>query len=203
MDSSKRDDSWLINDDKNAINDKDLVSLYKIYYDYRHESLKNHFNVRNYYTIILSALFGLFITSYKQLLEESSLTLFALGSIALSISVLSIIAIKSSSRYYQGFLQAVVFICKIENALGIDEKLKIKRKIPQRIVWKADRTFMIDRYIYDRFEHSTKDTSKEFIRSKLYKGDNLWATVTFGFFFLLGLFCLLLIAFPYLIPYFI
>ena len=91
--------------------------------------------MRNYYTALLSALLGIYIVGFSQLVNEAlSITewenlyriLFAPPIIIL---ILSVFAIKSTTRYYVGFLRMVTLIAKIENMLGLDSQIKSKKVI--------------------------------------------------------------------------
>ncbi len=67
------------------------------------------------------------------MLMQSTFHLFLL-MLPLTIIILSLLAIKSTTRYYDAFLRRVVLVAKIENMLGIDSHVKGKEK-PKCLVW--------------------------------------------------------------------
>lgn len=189
-------ESWY-SDEKGRELDRDtLLSLYKIYHDYMGKSLNRHFNVRNYYTVLLSALLGLYIGEILQLAIAGinvirwSMLHWVLLMLPVAVIVLSLLAIKSTTRYYSAFLRRVVLVAKIENMLGIDRQVKTeKEKRPRDLVWEKDENFMIKYYWESRkaFKHS-----EQFIKKKKWKGDNQWAVVTFASFIGIGVALLIL-----------
>jgi len=191
-----KEKSWY-SDKKGRELDKDaLLSLYARYHDYMGECLNRHFNVRNYYTALLSALSGLYIGGILQLVitgvnvSRWSMPHYVLFVLPVTIIVLSVWAIKSTTRYYSAFLRRVVLIAKIENMLGLDNQVKTKKENrPRELVWEKDEKFMVKYYWKSRKDFKE---SEEFIENKKWKGDNLWATLTFVSFFGIGTFLLIL-----------
>ena len=183
-------DEWY-SDEKGRKLDKDtLLSLYTRYHEYMGESLNRHFNVRNYYTVLISALLGLYISGTVQLeiaalnVPRGSTLDLVLLTLPVTVIVLSAYAIQSMTRYYSGFLRMVVLIAKIENMLGIDCQVRTEEKRPEDWIWKKDRRFMIQSYWDSR--RAFKD-SEEFINEKKWKGDNRWAVGTFVIFCFIGI----------------
>lgn len=171
--------------------DKDtLLSLYTRYHEHMGESLNRHFNVRNYYTVLLSALSGLYISGIVQL-EIATLNVtrwskldLVLLTLPVTVIVLSALAILSTTRYYSGFLRMVVLIAKIENMLGIDCQVRTEERRPEDLIWEKDKRFMIQSYWDSR--KAFKD-SEEFINKKKWGGDNKWAVLTFVSFSFIGI----------------
>ena len=188
-------ESWY-SDEKGRKLDKDtLLSLYKIYHDYMGESLNRHFNVRNYYTVLLSALSGLYVGGILQLaiagmnVTRWSILHCVLLTLPITVIALSLLAIKSTTRYYSAFLRRVVLVAKIENMLGIDSQVKTDEKTPEDLIWEKDKKFMIQFYWESR---KAFKKSEDFIKEKKYEGDNRWAVLTFIGFFGIGVALLIL-----------
>lgn len=123
------DESGYSYDEKNGFSRVQLIPLYKRYHESMHEALTRHFNVRNYYTVLLTASFGFFITMFIQLIDKlivSPILYWILGLILVEIFIMSVFAIMSTSRYYTGFLRYVVLVAKIENLLRLDKAIKTK-----------------------------------------------------------------------------
>jgi len=146
-------ESWYSDEKGRELDKETLLSLYKIYHDYMGESLNRHFNVRNYYTVLLSALLGLYIGGILQLVITGtnvirwSMHHLVLLTLPVTIIALSLLAIKSTTRYYGGFLRRVALVAKIENMLGIDSQVKTKKeKRPRDLIWEEDEKFMIKYY---------------------------------------------------------
>ena len=183
-------ESWYSDEKGRELDKETLLSLYKIYHDYMGESLNRHFNVRNYYTVLLSALLGLYIGGILQLVITGtnvirwSMLHWVLLTLPVTIIALSLLAIKSTTRYYSGFLRRVALVAKIENMLGIDSQVKTKKeKRPRDLIWEEDEKFMIKYYWESR---KAFKSSEQFIKKKKWKGDNQWAVVTFVSFICVG-----------------
>ena len=188
-------ESWYSNLNGQVISKKDFFSLYMRYHESMDNTLNRHFNVRNYYTVMLSALFGLYVGGSIQLeinnVPKLSTPYYGLVALLFAIIVLSVFAIKSTTRYYVSWLRKVALLAKIENILGIDSQVKIKEKKPEELIWKKDKRFM-DKYYLD--SRKTCESSEEFIKEKKRKGDNMWAVLTFVAF---GILSTILLFFTY------
>ena len=183
----KEEKSWYSVDAKHELSVDTLISLYKRYHESMDLTINRFHNIRNYYTIMLIALFGFFGTLFVELSDKFfvSSTIYCLLNIILAgIFVLSIIAYKSTSRYYRAWLVRVTLIAKIENLLGLDKEVKTEIGKPHDLLWNKDIEFMLHRYVEDRFKFKT---SKDFIEDRMWKGDNKWARLTFIFFILLSI----------------
>ncbi len=193
-------ESWYSNSNGRVINKNDFLSLYVRYHQSMDDTLNRHFNVRNYYTILLTALSGLYIGGILQLeinnVSKLSNPYIVLSVLPFAIIVLSIIAIFSTTRYYTAWLRRVALLAKIENILGIDGRINLKNEKPKKLIWKKDERFMDTYYLDSRI---TFESSEEFINKKKWKGDNQWAVSTFGAFVILGV---ILISFHINILYF-
>jgi hypothetical protein len=185
---------WCSDDKGRKLDKTTLLSLYTRYHEYMSDSLNRHFNVRNYYTALLSALSGLYIGGIIQLaiakirVTSWSILHCVLFTLPLIIITLSILAILSATRYYSAFLRMVVLIAKIENMLGIDSQVKSEEKCSGDL-WEKDERFMIQSYWDSRMEFKK---SKEFIKGKRYEGDNRWAWATLVSFLVIGIVFLIL-----------
>jgi len=189
-------ESWYSDEKGRELDKGTLISLYKIYHDYMGESLNRHFNVRNYYTVLLSALSGLYIGGILQLavaninVAKWSMLHLLLLTPPVAVIVLSLLAIGSTTRYYSAFLRRVVLVAKIENMLGIDSQVRNKKvERPRDLIWEEDEKFMVKYYWESR---KAFKCSKQFIKKKKWKGDNQWALVTFVSFIGIGVFLLIL-----------
>ena len=183
---------WYSDLNGRSISKEDFLSLYMRYHGSMDDTLNRHFNVRNYYTVLLSALSGLYIGGILQLeinnVLKSSIPYVVLFALPVVIIILSVIAIKSTTRYYTAWLRRVALLAKIENILGIDSRVKLEDGKPEKLIWKKDERFM-DKYYLDSRE--TWESSEEFIEKNTFKGDNKWAFWTFNTFIGLGSFLLL------------
>ena len=106
---NKKENSWYSNNANHEFSRDNLISLYKTYYESLDLTLTHFHNIRNYYVIMLTALFGLFFT----LLAEPSVRetfYFFYYVILIAIFGLSIIAYNSTNRYYRVWLERVVMI---------------------------------------------------------------------------------------------
>lgn len=184
---NEEDSLWYSEKKGKQLGEKTLLSLYNRYHSSMNERLTRHFNVRNYYTAILSALLGVYIVGFSQLANEG-LSIIEWENLyrilftpPIIVIILSSFAIKSTTRYYVGFLRMVTLIAKIENMLGLDSQIKLRKGKPNNLLWKDDKTFMLRDYVNDRF---SEKSSKEFIESRKYKGDNQWTVFTFVIFIL-------------------
>ena len=173
-------ESWYSDLNGRAISREDFLSLYLRYHESMDDTLNRHFNVRNYYTVLLSALSGLYIGGILQL-ETNNLSKLLIPNLVLfalpvAIIVLLIIAIKSTTRYYTAWLRRVALLAKIENILGIDSRVKLEDGKHEKLIWKKDKSFMDNYYVDSR---KTCESSEEFIKKNKWKGDNKWAVGTF------------------------
>lgn len=188
-------ESWYSDEKGRELKEGSLISLYKIYHGYMGESLNRHFNVRNYYTVLLSALSGLYIGGILQLAIAEmnvirwSMLHLVLLTLPVTVIILSVLAILSTTRYYSAFLRRIVLVAKIENMLGIDSQVKTKEKRPEDLLWEKDKRFMIQSYWDSR---KTFKCSEQFIEERKWKGDNRWAVVTFVSFIGIGVALLIL-----------
>ena len=189
-------ESWYSDEQGHKLDEDALLSLYKIYHDYMGKSLNRHFNVRNYYTVLLSALSGLYIGGILQVaIANMNVTRWSMLHLVLLtppvvVIILSLLAIKSTTRYYSAFLRRVVLVAKIENMLGLDSQVKNKKgERPRDLVWEEDEKFMVKYYWKSR---KAFKCSEQFIKEKKWKGDNQWAVVTFVGFFGIGVVLLIL-----------
>ena len=182
-------ESWYSDEKGQEIDEPTPLSLYLRYHESMDETLNRHFNVRNYYTVMLSALTGLYVGGILQLeiakinVPRLSMLDFALLTLPVIVSLLSVVALLSTTRYYTAWLRRVVLVAKIENMLGIDNRVKTEKGRPRDLIWKKDETFM-DKYYVD--SRKAFEKSKKFIEKKRWRGDNLWATLTFVGFYILG-----------------
>ena len=189
----KNEDNEWYSEKGRTIDEKNLMSLYLRYHEDMGESLNRHFNIRNYYTVLLSALLGLTMGGRIQL-ANSQLTLLAelllrISFLMLSLLIcgLSIIAIKSATRYYKGFLRMVVLVAKIENVLGLDDKIKLNSEKINKKYWKKDERFMIESYWKSRINPNI-ESSEDFIERMKHQGDNKYTILIFGSFLSLGIY---------------
>ena len=168
-----KEESWY-SDKKGRALDKDaLLSLYARYHNYMGECLNRHFNVRNYYTALLSALSGLYVGGILQLVITGinvprwSMLHYVLLTLPITIIGLSVLAIESTTRYYSAFLRRVVLVAKIENMLGIDSQVKTKNeKRPRDVVWEKDEKFMV-KYYWESRKHFKESVNK--VKDKIIK----------------------------------
>lgn len=166
-----------------------LITLYKRYHESMGEMLNRHFSVRNYYTVLLSALVGLYVVGIYQLaierieMAEWLSPYLVLLSLPVMVIMLSVIALKSTTRYYTGFLRMVALIAKIENMLGLDGQVRTKEEKPREPRWEKDKEFMDEYYLESRRDF---ESSKDFIKEKKWQGDNRLCGITFGLFIAIG-----------------
>jgi len=132
-----KENSWYSNNAKHEFSIDSLISLYKIYYESLDITLTHFHNIRNYYVIMLTALFGVF---FHLLTEPSARETFYWFFYVILIAIfgLAIIAFNSTNRYYRVWLERVVMVSKIENLLGLDEAVKTKIGKPHELLWKND-----------------------------------------------------------------
>jgi len=181
---------WFSDDKGRKLDKTTLLSLYTRYHEHMGNSLNRHFNVRNYYTALLSVLSGLYMVRIIQLaianmkVTNWSILHCVLLTLPLIISALSILAIFSATRYYRTFLRMIVLIAKIENMLGIDSQVKSEEKCSDNLIWEKDERFIIQSYWDSRIAFKK---SKEFIDEKKYGGDNKWTCATFAIFLVIGI----------------
>jgi len=194
---NKKEKSWYSNNANLEFSKDNLISLYKTYYESLDLTLTHYHNIRNYYVILLTALFGLFFTLLAEPIVRETFYLFYYV-ILIAIIGLSIIAYNSTNRYYRVWLERVVMVSKIENLLGLDDVVKTIMGEPHKLLWKNDPEFMLHRYIQDQ---SLFNTSQDFIHNRMTEGDNKWSRLTIIFFFLLSVLSLFISMFvlpPYL-----
>lgn len=166
-------ESWYSDDKGREFDEDTLLSLYTRYHESMDDTLNRHFNVRNYYTVLLSALSGLYIGGILQLaiakinVPRFSMLYFVLFTLPVIITLLSVIALLSTTRYYTAWLRRVALVAKIENMLGIDSQVKTKKGSPEDLIWEKDERFM-DKYYWD--SRKAFRESKEFIEGKKWKG---------------------------------
>ena len=169
-------ESWYSSPNGRTISETDFFSLYMRYHESMDDTLSRHFNVRNYYTVLLSALSGLYVGGIIQLeinnVSKLSMPYFVLFALPSAIIVLSLIAIFSTTRYYTAWLRRVALVAKIENVLGIDSQVKLGNNQPEKLMCKKDQTFMDNYYLDSRKKF---ESSEEFINKNKWKGDNKWA----------------------------
>ena len=188
-------ESWYSESVGKEFTEDTLISIYKRYHERMHSSIMRHFNLRNYYTTLLSAFSAIYIGGIIQFfindikLCKNSILYWIMAIPPFLIILISLISIFSVTRYYKTFLETVVLVAKIENILGLDSSIKTKRGKPKKLIWEADKTFMIERFIKSRTAYNN---SKDFINNMLYKGDNCWAIVIFSSFLTLGVVILIL-----------
>lgn len=190
---NEKEKSWYSNNANHEFSKDDLISLYKTYYGSLDVTLTHYHNIRNYYVIMLTALFGLFFTLLAEPSMRETFSLF-FYLILIGIFVLAIIAYISTNRYYRVWLERVVMLSKIENLLGLDNAIKTKMGKPHKLLWNNDSEFMLHRYIEDRLSFKT---SQDFIDNRMCKGDNMWSRITFILFILISGVSLFLIIFVY------
>jgi len=180
--------SWYSSDKGRELEEDHLVDLYIRYHESMGKHLDRHFNIRNYYTVLLSLVLGAYVTGLVQLTIAKtemggwlflSIPMLALPTI---ISALSLIAIKSATRYYTGFLRMVALVAKIENMLGLDGQVKTQGERHEQL-WRKDKEFMDKYYLGSRRKFKS---SKKFIDTKKCQGDNKWSTLTFLVFLIVG-----------------
>ena len=183
---------WYSDLNGRPISKEDFLSLYVRYHASMDDTLNRHFNVRNYYTVLLSALSSVYIGGILQLeinnVSKLSIPYVVLVTLPVVIIVLSVIAIKSTTRYYTPCLRRVALLAKIENILGIDSRVKLEDGKHEKLIWKKDKSFMDNYYVDSR---KTCESSDKFIEKNTFKGDNKWAFWTFNTFIGLGSFLLL------------
>lgn len=184
---------WYSENSQTKLSKEELLKLYDIYVREELGHLDFFYKYRNYYSTVLLALLA---TNSGILLQfYLSKILIVTTVVPISIVVLSYFGTKSIDRYYRRFLEAVVFIAKIENLLGLDKPIssELDRPLPTSPepgkpaahLYRSDRQFTVERYIRSRFQNRFQ-TSEKFMQEMMKKGDNQWAHRTFSFFMLAG-----------------
>lgn len=170
------DASWLSKEGR-EISENVLLKLYDVHSKDQISHLDSHYKYRNYYTTILSALLAIFVGGMLQFYEKPFAP--ALLVVLLSVGILSEFGKRTVDRYYRRFLESIVILAKVENALELDTCIKTKKSQFTQILWSNDKQFLPDRWIRDRRKHNN---SEEFISERMKMGDNRYTHWTFSFF---------------------
>jgi len=185
--------SWYSIDSNNELNIESLLSLYDTYYSSLDVTLTHYHTIRNYYVIMLTALFGIF---FSLLAVPNALTNYYVffHVILIAIIILAVIAYNSTNRYYRVWLERIIMISKIENMLGLDDSIKTTKEAPEKILWERDLFFMLNRYVEDRYSFNS---SQDFLDNRMKTGDNKWSRYTFLLFIFLSILSLIGILLKY------
>lgn len=163
LDANQGFDFW-ISENGNEITEDSLVKLYEVYYESEQKQIDNFQKYMNIYATLIFALMTVFIGGMLQFYREPFA--FALVAIPFFIIIFSEFGKKTIDRIYQRFLEAVVMIAKIENILGLDGSITTEKKIRKKL-WERDKTFLVHRWVRDRYEF---ESSADFISGKRRKG---------------------------------
>lgn len=171
---------WLSQDGK-EIDEKHLLKLYTVHSEEQISHLDSHYKYRNYYTTILSALLAIFVGGMLQFHDTPFAP--ALIFLLVCIVVLSEFGKKTTDRYYRRFLESVTILAKLDNALGFDKPINVKREV-KNVLWSNDKQLLPERWVSDCQKHNS---SKDFISERMKMGDNRYANWTFTFFEIMSL----------------
>jgi hypothetical protein len=157
------------------LKERTLLELYKSYQANARMNLELVYKYRDYFIAAFAALISVFVAVlvefYKQQTPEYTLALIPIPAL---IFYLCYAGKSTTSRYYKHFLESIVVVAKIENILGIDCPVKFGTRKIEKLAWPDDKQLVVDRYHrakYGTSMEAPEKSSKEFIESRLKKGD--------------------------------
>jgi len=166
--------SWL-SKNGNEIDEEVLMKLYEVHYRHLETHISSFQKNMNLHITIIFALLTAFVTGVLQFYREP-IALILIG-IPCFMAFFAQIGKKTIDRLYRGFLESVVIVAKIENILGLDGNVSAKKSNTRKSLWNDDKTFLLDRWVKDRYECQS---SVEFISKRRQGGIFQYANRVFN-----------------------
>ncbi len=165
------------------LKEETLIKLYEAYQANARMNLDLVYKYRDYFGVVFSVLTSLFVAGMVQFYKEPLSV--ALLPVPFLMFYLAISGKTTTKRYYKHFLESIVVVGKIENMLGIDCQVKLAGRRIEKIAWPDDKQLVVDRYSkakYGTDTASAEKCSKDFVESRMKKGEIATAKHIFSVF---------------------
>jgi hypothetical protein len=168
-----------------GLDTKDLLKLYEITIKEEHFHLESQQKRAIFFMGFISTLIGINIYGLIQVISYNNIfLLFLFLIVSFLIYMMALLGKKSTSRFYNRFLNSVTTRAKIEEELGLTYPRKYKNK-DKASTW-SNEPLIPTKYLDARFKYNDKD-SQQFVIDKENEGYQRLINMMFNIFMLIGL----------------